>query len=269
MSQSYEKEDYLSHYEENAVDSFKEQLFDMNYEDLLIEIEQDQPHDIISEVADGACPVYTATIMQLAANNIELVTEENELVGTTPLEIISQNIYVALEQAQWEWWRANKDELEAECRAVCEAEEDFDAAMEDDDDDRAADKIIEDIVKTLHEDQFSDLGVKEEGEEIAVIVDKHLAERHTEAMEKLAQKHVKMIEKEAAHNEVHRPPGVTANMIPGNRPQDEEFERVIDMVALAIEAQLECCQYLDERDTPDILRALWEKLAEEKEDIDE
>lgn len=64
------------------------------------------------------------------------------------------------------------------------------------------------------------------------------------------------------------PPGVTGGMIPGNRPQDEEFERVIDMVALAIEAQLECCQHLDERDTPDILRALWEELAEGKEDIE-
>jgi len=195
---SYEKEDYLSHYEENAVDSFKEQLFDRNYEDLLIECEQDQPHDIISEVADGACPVYTSTIMQLAANSIELATEESELGGTTPLEIISQNIYCALEAAQWEWWRANKDELEEECRAFCDAEEEFDEAMEDPDDDRAPAQIMDSITKKIDEDQFAPSCVVNEGEDLASVVYQHLDERHTKAMEKLAQKHVKMIEKEAA-----------------------------------------------------------------------
>jgi len=57
------------------------------------------------------------------------------------------------------------------------------------------------------------------------------------------------------------PPGVTEGMIPGNRPQDAEFETIIDMVALAIEANLEHAQYHDERDVPDILRALWEECA--------
>lgn len=184
MSQSYEKEDYLSHYEENAVDSFKEQLFDMSYEDLLIEIERDQPHDMISETADSCCPVYTSTIMQLAANSIELATEESELGGTTPLEIISQNIYIALETAQWEWWRANKDELEAECRAFCEAEEEFDEAMEDPDDHRAPEQISDSITKKIDEDQFAPSCVRNEGEDLAYVVHQHLDERHEKATEK-------------------------------------------------------------------------------------
>lgn len=175
---SYEKEDHLCHYEENAVDSFKEQLFDRNYEDLLIEIEQDQPHDIISEVADGACPIYTSTILQLAANNTELALEESELGGTTPLEIITQNIYCALEAAQWEWWRANKDELEEECRAFCEAEEEFDEAMADPDDNRAPAQIMDFITKKIDEDQFAPSCVRNEGEDLASVVYQHLDERH-------------------------------------------------------------------------------------------
>ncbi len=183
---SYEPEDHLSHYESNAVEYFKEQIFDLHssYEDLLIFCEQDQPGDIISEVADGACPIYTHTIMQLAANNTELATEESELGGTTPLEIITQNIYCALEAAQYEWWRANKDELEEECRTIVDAEEVFDTAMEDPDETRTAEKIIAAIVKPLKEDEFASLGVKNEGEEIAEVVSEHLATRHAVNTEK-------------------------------------------------------------------------------------
>lgn len=64
------------------------------------------------------------------------------------------------------------------------------------------------------------------------------------------------------------PPGVTASMIPGNRPQDEEWEQLIDSVAVFMEDGLERSEYHDKSDIPEILRALWEECAEGKEDIE-
>jgi hypothetical protein len=64
------------------------------------------------------------------------------------------------------------------------------------------------------------------------------------------------------------PPGVTEGMIPGNRPQDIEWEQLIDAIAVFIEDGLDRAEYHDREDTPDILRALWEEMAEGKEEIE-
>lgn len=186
---SYDKEDELSYYEDLAVESFQEQLFDMNYEDLLIECQQDQPHDMISEIADSSCPIYTSTILQLAANNIQLATEESELGGTTPLEIISQNIYCALEAAQWEWWRENKEELEEECQIVVDSEEAFDEAMEDEGDTRDPAQIINKIAKDIDKDVYSTpVSVKDEGVEMSELIVGYLCTRYADKQEEKRQK---------------------------------------------------------------------------------
>lgn len=54
------------------------------------------------------------------------------------------------------------------------------------------------------------------------------------------------------------PPGVTEGMIPGNRPEDIEFERLIEDAILHLEDAVENSAYLDKRDIPDILGALYE-----------
>lgn len=115
----------LSGLKEDAVDSFKEYIFGLDFQELLDLCQQDDPQDIISETADSSVPVYTSEILETAANSIELALEECDLGGTTPIEIITGNIYCALEAAQWEWWRDNKDEIEEECQNIADALESF------------------------------------------------------------------------------------------------------------------------------------------------
>jgi len=74
-----------------------------------------EPSDVAHEIADSWVPVYTYDIMQLAADNLCLATDEPELGPAfggqpTPVNIIAANIYEALHEAAWEVIR----ELEAE-----------------------------------------------------------------------------------------------------------------------------------------------------------
>lgn len=66
--------------------------------------------DVIHEIADSAVPVYTANLMQLAADDINLATAEPEIGpafdgSPTPVNIIAANVYEAIEAALWETWR--------------------------------------------------------------------------------------------------------------------------------------------------------------------
>jgi hypothetical protein len=79
------------------------------------------PEDVVHEFADSAVPVYTWDIMQMAANNTSLATDEPELGpafdgSPTPANIIAANIYehVAgeLYTALYEW---QKEQEETEC----------------------------------------------------------------------------------------------------------------------------------------------------------
>lgn len=111
---------------QGAVNEFKEDhlgmagsLEDMTIEeraDLYATLEQDEPHDMIFECADGNVPVYTWDIMQYAANNTNMATNEPELGaafdGTpTPVNIIAANIFEAIEAELWEWWNDNRTDL--------------------------------------------------------------------------------------------------------------------------------------------------------------
>lgn len=133
---------------EDAVDNFKDYVLGLNLQDLLDFCQQDEPHDIISEMADGSCPVYTSEILEVAACNIELATEPSEIrQDGTPIEIITDNIYSALTQACHEWFNDNKDEIKEECQDITEALESFQDSINNDpaldDDDAAVYKLVE------------------------------------------------------------------------------------------------------------------------------
>jgi hypothetical protein len=63
--------------------------------------------DIAHEIADGLVPVYTSDLMQLAADNINLATNEPELGAAfdgspTPANIVAANVYEELCGEVWE-----------------------------------------------------------------------------------------------------------------------------------------------------------------------
>lgn len=64
--------------------------------------------DHITEAADGAVPVYHSQLLELAAGNNNLATDEPDIgpafVGTpTPVNIIAANIYEAVQEALHEY----------------------------------------------------------------------------------------------------------------------------------------------------------------------
>lgn len=75
-----------------------------------------EPHDLIFEAADSSVPVYTSELMELAAENIELATSEPELGPAfggepTPTNIVAANVFEAIEQDLWEYWRELVDDF--------------------------------------------------------------------------------------------------------------------------------------------------------------
>ena len=94
---------------EDAIDTLK-----VDYEGYL---DSDEPHDAIHEIADGAVPVYTGDLMELAANNLELATNTPELGPAfdgepTPVNIIAANVFEAVEAALWQAHRDIREERE-------------------------------------------------------------------------------------------------------------------------------------------------------------
>ena len=80
-----------------------------------------EPHDIIYEVADSNVPIYNHDILQAAADDISLGTDEPELGpafdgSPTPVNIIAANIYERIQQEMFEYW----DELETQFVDWCD-----------------------------------------------------------------------------------------------------------------------------------------------------
>jgi len=102
-----------------TLDGLKEDAV-REFKDWLIENpDNDEPHDVIFEIADSNVPIYTADILELGGNHWELMTEVPELGpafdgAPTPLNIIAANIFEAIEQACWECWREYEDADEDE-----------------------------------------------------------------------------------------------------------------------------------------------------------
>ena len=85
----------------------------------------DEPHDAIHEIADGAVPVYTGSLLEVAANDITLATAEPELGpafdgSATPTNIIAANIYEAVTNALFEEATRLKTDLESS-KVFCDA----------------------------------------------------------------------------------------------------------------------------------------------------
>jgi hypothetical protein len=56
------------------------------------------------------------------------------------------------------------------------------------------------------------------------------------------------------------PPGVTDDMIPGNRPEDIEFQDAYDDITMLISRILEGARYIDKFDIRDILEEIVKDL---------
>lgn len=68
----------------------------------------EEPHDTITELADCNTPIYTQTILDIAASNWEIGTVESEIGpafdGTaTPVNIAAANIYEHINMKLHEW----------------------------------------------------------------------------------------------------------------------------------------------------------------------
>src|SRR5438874_7765732 len=74
--------------------------------------------DVIHEIADSCVPVYTSTLLELAAGDNGLATDTPELGPAfdgepTPVNVIAANVYERLTEVLWEEWRElDSDERE-------------------------------------------------------------------------------------------------------------------------------------------------------------
>ncbi len=73
------------------------------------------PDDRIMEIVDSSVPIYTATLMEMAADNISLAVDEPEVGpafdgSPTPVNIVAANVYEALMEAAFDEWRTIEDE---------------------------------------------------------------------------------------------------------------------------------------------------------------
>ena len=74
------------------------------------------PGDRIHEIADGCVPVYHSDLLEIAADDNDMATNEPELGPAfdgkaTPVNIIAANIFEAIEAALWDYWNEHKGDL--------------------------------------------------------------------------------------------------------------------------------------------------------------
>ncbi len=90
----------------------REQMVRSEVRDRADELREDvYPEDILHEIADTSVPVYTSSLMDMAADNIGLAVDEPELGpafdgSPTPVNIIAANVFEALQQVAYEEWQA-------------------------------------------------------------------------------------------------------------------------------------------------------------------
>ena len=83
--------------------------------------------DLVHEIADGAVPIHTSDLMEVASNSIgSIATREPELGSAfdgrpTPTNIIAANIYEALCEAMWEY--VGSEEWKDSMKTYCENNE--------------------------------------------------------------------------------------------------------------------------------------------------
>lgn len=104
-----------------AIDDLRDRINDLIAEEKIANCDLDvQYHnelcDLIFEIADSNVPIYTGDLMQLAADNIYLATEEPELGpafdgSPTPVNIVAANVFEHIEGKLWEYVR---DDMESD-----------------------------------------------------------------------------------------------------------------------------------------------------------
>lgn len=76
--------------------------------------EDNDPGDVISEIAESTVPVYTYNILQCACDNLWLATTEPEFdAPKTAAEIITINLYTHFEEELYQEWERIQEEKEA------------------------------------------------------------------------------------------------------------------------------------------------------------
>jgi len=87
----------------------------------------DEPHDVIQEIADAAVPVYTSDLLRLAAESNDLATATPEVGpafdgAPTPVNIIAANVFEAIEVGLWEEWQRIESEAKSLGETIAHAE---------------------------------------------------------------------------------------------------------------------------------------------------
>ena len=81
------------------------------------ELMQDQyPEDRLHEMVDTSVPVYTSTLMALAADDIDLAVSQPEVLAfdgeATPVNAVAGNVYERLMLAAYDEWETIKRDWE-------------------------------------------------------------------------------------------------------------------------------------------------------------
>ena len=81
------------------------------------QVDLDEPHDVIHEIADGSVPVYHHDLLKIASENNDMATNEPEIGpafdgSPTPVNIIAANVFEAIYAGLWEEVREIQEERE-------------------------------------------------------------------------------------------------------------------------------------------------------------
>ena len=86
----------------------------------------EEPHDTVHEYADSGVPVYTGSLMQLAASDNNLATNTPEIGpafdgSPTPVNIVAANVYEVLSEELFTEAVRLKEEIEERIEEAAEA----------------------------------------------------------------------------------------------------------------------------------------------------
>jgi len=139
----------LTELKDDAVEEFKDHLFNcLDLQERLEYLQEDEPTERFSEIADGQVPVYTADSMGIASEDTNISMEKSDLCENgTPLEIINANIYEAIQAELWDYWRNEKDEIKEETQEIINALEELEIALSDPNDERLDTQIVTDVAE--------------------------------------------------------------------------------------------------------------------------
>ena len=77
----------------------------------------DEPHDLVFEIADSNTPIYYSDLMDVASSDYDMILTEPSIGPAfdgepTPINIIAANIYEAICADLFQYWEQLQDERE-------------------------------------------------------------------------------------------------------------------------------------------------------------